>query len=59
MEHRETGEKIGALRLEDMTQTESDAVLTQCPVCRFYIGFQVKNREVTHPIKILARAYGL
>lgn len=59
MEHREAAEKIRALRLEDIRQTGSDAVLTQCPVCRFYIGFQVKDREVTHPIKILARAYGL
>lgn len=57
--HRETAEKMRALRLEDINQTESDAVLTQCPVCRFYIGFQVKDKEVTHLIKILARAYGL
>ena len=59
MEHRQVAEKIRASRLEDINQTEADAVLTQCPVCRFYIGFQVKDREVTHPIKILARAYGL
>jgi len=59
MTHRETAEKIRASRLEDINQTEADAILTQCPVCRFYIGFQVKDKEVTHPIKILARAYGL
>jgi len=59
MAHRETAEKIRASRLQDINQTEADAVLTQCPVCRFYIGFQVKDKEVTHPIKILARAYGL
>ncbi len=59
MEHRETAEKIRAKRLEDISNTESDMLLTQCPVCRFYLGFQIKDREVTHPIKILARAYGL
>lgn len=59
MEHRETAEKIRAAHLEDLNQTETDVVLTQCPVCRFYIGFQLKDREVTHPIKVLARAYGL
>lgn len=59
IEHREAAEKIRSLRLEDIKQTESDVVLTQCPVCRFYIGFQVKDKEVSHPIKILARAYGL
>ena len=59
MEHREIAEKIRASRLLDLNNTVSDAVLTQCPVCRFYIGFQVTDREVTHPIKILARAYGL
>ncbi|NLF46262.1 MAG: (Fe-S)-binding protein [Syntrophomonadaceae bacterium] len=59
MEHREEAEKIRDMRLQDINQTESDAILTQCPVCRFYIGFKVKDREVTHPIKILARSYGL
>lgn len=59
MEHREAAEKIRALRLQDLHPTEADAVLTQCPVCRFYIGFQLKDREVTHPIIILARSYGL
>lgn len=59
LEHRETAENIRRLRLLDINQNEADAVLTQCPVCRFYIGFQVKNKEVLHPIKILARAYGL
>lgn len=59
MEHREEAGKIRDIRLEDINQTESDAILTQCPVCRFYIGFRVKDREITHPIKILARSYGL
>ncbi|HZJ84645.1 MAG TPA: (Fe-S)-binding protein [Syntrophomonadaceae bacterium] len=59
MEHRETSESIRASRLEEINNVESDAVLTQCPVCRFYLGFQVKDREVTHPIQILARAYNL
>ena len=58
MEHREAAEKIRALRLKDIKQCGAKAVLTQCPVCRFYIGFQVKDKEVTHPIKILAKAYG-
>ncbi len=59
MEHREIAESIRRTRLEDVNKVESDAVLTQCPVCRFYLGFQVKDREVTHPIQVLARAYGL
>ncbi len=59
MSHREQAEKIRDRRLKEINNTEADAVLTQCPVCRFYIGFQVKDREVTHPITILARAYGL
>lgn len=58
MEHRDVAEQIRSNRLEEIQNTKSDAVLTQCPVCRFYIGFKVTDREVTHPIKILARAYG-
>lgn len=59
MEQPKVAEKIRDTRLEDLNNTESDAILTQCPVCRFYIGFQVKDREITHPIIILARSYGL
>ncbi len=59
LEHRETAEKIRDTRLEEINNTESDMVLTQCPVCRFYLGFKVKDREVTHPIQIIARSYGL
>lgn len=59
IEHRDTAEAIRDKRLKDIENTESDAILTQCPVCRFYIGFKVNDREVTHPIKILARSYGL
>lgn len=59
MEYRETAESIRAKRLEDINNTKSDIILTQCPVCRFYLGFQVTEREVTHPIKILAQSYGL
>jgi glycolate oxidase iron-sulfur subunit len=59
MSHREQAEKIREQRLEEINNTKANAVLTQCPVCRFYIGFKVKDREVTHPITILARAYGL
>ncbi|NLB87796.1 MAG: (Fe-S)-binding protein [Syntrophomonadaceae bacterium] len=59
MEHRELAEKIRASRLEDINNTQGDKLATQCPVCRFYLGFQVKDREVTHPIKILAESYGL
>lgn len=59
MSHREQAEKIREQRLEEINNAKANAVLTQCPVCRFYIGFKVKDREVTHPITILARAYGL
>ncbi len=59
LNHREIAEKIRASRLQEIDQADTEAVLTQCPVCRFYLGFQVKDKEVTHPIKILARAYGL
>ncbi|NLJ73314.1 MAG: (Fe-S)-binding protein, partial [Syntrophomonadaceae bacterium] len=59
LEHRGTSESIRATRLADINNNDSEFLLTQCPVCRFYLGFQVKDREVTHPIKILAKSYGL
>lgn len=59
LEHRETSESIRATRLADINNNDSEFLLTQCPVCRFYLGFQVYDKEVSHPIKILAKSYGL
>lgn len=59
LEHRELAEKIRSHKLTDIQDTEAEQVVTQCPVCRFYLGVQLKDQKVMHPLGYLARAYGL
>jgi Fe-S oxidoreductase len=46
--------------VEDIEENGASLVVTQCPVCRFYIAAGLKNKEqeVIHPMIMLARAYG-
>ncbi|MGE5397506.1 MAG: (Fe-S)-binding protein [Chitinophagales bacterium] len=61
MDHREISEAIRSRRVKDIEDSKADLVVTQCPVCRFYIkaGLKNKNTEVIHPVIMLARAYGI
>jgi len=61
LEHRELSEGIRSRRLEDIEENGASLVVTQCPVCRFYISAGLKNKEqeVIHPMIMLARAYGM
>ncbi len=58
LEHRELAEKIRSHKLVDIETTEAEQVITQCPVCRFYLGVQLKDKKVMHPLSYLAQAYG-
>lgn len=55
LSHRELSDRIRSHKLLDINHTEAETVITQCPVCRFYISAGV-DRTVQHPIKVLARA---
>lgn len=61
MTHRELSEGIRERRVQDIKETGAELVVTQCPVCRFYIGSALKEQdtEVIHPMIMLARAYGI
>lgn len=59
MQYRQLAESIRSHRLEEIKESQAQAVVTQCPVCRFYLSFQLPEQEVLHPISVLARAYGL
>ncbi|MGE5389722.1 MAG: (Fe-S)-binding protein [Deltaproteobacteria bacterium] len=61
MDHRELSEGIRSNRVRDIEENGADLVVTQCPVCRFYIGSALKEKgtEVIHPMTMLARAYGM
>lgn len=57
--HRELSEGIRKEKLNDIKGTGADRVITQCPVCRFYLASGLKDKEVVHPINLLAQAYGI
>lgn len=57
MEHRELSESIRSHRLEQIEASEAQTVITQCPVCRFYLAAGLKSQQVTHPVILLAQAY--
>lgn len=61
MDHRKLSDGIRSHRVRDIEASGASLVVTQCPVCRFYIkaGLNNKNLEVIHPMIMLARAYGI
>jgi glycolate oxidase iron-sulfur subunit len=59
MDFKELATDIRAKKMADIQQTGAKTVLTQCPACRSYLRTQLDDGRVTHPIVLLARAYGL
>ena len=59
MEFKELATDIRERKLTDIRLTEVQTVLTQCPACRSFLGTRLDDSEVTHPIVLLAKAYGL
>lgn len=57
MQHRELSEGIRSHRLEQIEDSQADTVITQCPVCRFYLSAGLKSQQVTHPVILLVQAY--
>ncbi|MHB1651742.1 MAG: (Fe-S)-binding protein [Desulfitobacteriaceae bacterium] len=59
VDHEELSETIRERKLEDILRTEADAVITQCPACRYYLSQGLKEKmPVLHPIELLARRVG-
>jgi Fe-S oxidoreductase len=59
MDFNELAADIRARKLADIRQTGARTVLTQCPACRSFLRTRVEDARVTHPVELLARAYGL
>ena len=59
MGHSEIAQGIRSRRIDQIEETGADTVVTQCPICRFYIeqGLEGAKAEVVHPMVMLARAY--
>lgn len=60
VDHQELALNIRGRKLEDIHDTEADAVVTQCPACRYYLSQGLKEKmPVLHPIELLAKAIRL
>jgi len=59
MDFKELATDIRARKLADIRQTGAKTVLTQCPACRSFLGTRLDDCQVTHPIVLLEKAYGL
>jgi len=59
MDFKELAADIRSRKLADIRQTGAQTVLTQCPACRSFLRTQLGCDRVTHPIVVLAKAYGL
>lgn len=56
LEHKDLSERIRSHKLDDIYSTGADTVITQCPVCRFYLAARLEGVQVVHPVALLARA---
>jgi glycerol-3-phosphate dehydrogenase subunit C len=50
--------RIGKNLAEKIESSGADTVLTECSTCKMQIE-QMTGKKVIHPIKVLARAFGL
>ena len=57
-EFRDLAEKIRSRKIDDIRQTGTTTVLTQCPACRAFLGASLRGFRCMHPVSFLARAYG-
>jgi glycolate oxidase iron-sulfur subunit len=59
MDFKELAGDIRSRKLADIEKTGAETVLTQCPACRSFLRTRLDDDRVTHPIVVLAKAYGL
>lgn len=58
MGNPETAQRIREKKALQIEKTGAEWVVTQCPVCRFYLSEVADEKEVIHPVGLLAKAYG-
>ncbi|MGE5372279.1 MAG: (Fe-S)-binding protein [Solirubrobacterales bacterium] len=58
LEHKNLSERIRSHKLEDIQSTGAEMVVTQCPVCRFYLQARLEGMSVVHPMALVARVLG-
>lgn len=56
VDHEDLAKSIRARKIGDIHNTGADAVITQCPACRYYLSQGLKEKmPVLHPVELLAK----
>jgi glycolate oxidase iron-sulfur subunit len=53
MKDKELSETIREIKLKDIRKREVSIVVTECPMCRYYISKGVPEMEVMHPLEFI------
>mgnify|MGYP001416661925 CR=1 FL=1 len=54
MDNEEMSEKLRKTKIDDITSTGADIIVTECPMCRFYIQQGLPGKKVMHPFEYMA-----
>jgi glycolate oxidase iron-sulfur subunit len=54
MDNSEMSEKLRKIKVDDIKATGADVVVTECPMCRFYIQLGLPDKKVMHPFEFMA-----
>ena len=57
--HIKISQKIRARKIQSIKNTGADTIVTQCPVCRYYLASQLQGQRVIHPVSLLAESYNV
>ena len=58
MRNSDISKKIRSAKIEEIKNCKAEVVLTECPICKFYIKNGSPNTEVLHPIEYISRCSG-
>ena len=53
MKDRELSESIRRIKIDDIRRREVSTLVTECPMCRYYISKGVPEMEVMHPLEFI------
>lgn len=54
MDNAEMSENLRKTKIDDIRATGADIVVTECPMCRFYIQQGLPDKKVMHPFEFIA-----
>lgn len=54
LKNSEMASKIREIKMKSVNSNEADCIVTECPMCRFYIQQGAKNKKVMHPLEFIA-----